>query len=179
MRLPGGQKNLLTFGVVGAAAFVVTLYVIPGDPKSQGIVDSELSTADDLGEPATVDQLPGEVPPAPESPPPPVDGLTEPAADSASVESFRSYSLPLVELPGLPPDVTSGTRVEVWVAWEPPITEKPRVQRLFGGAQVVRLIPPTVAEAPTTVELLVPAKEFPELLFADRHGSLSAAVVPP
>ena len=178
MRLPGGQKNLLTFAVVAAAAFVVTLYIVPSDSKSpQGLVDPELSTSDDLGAPTSSAGPRGEMPSDSEPLPPPSDGKTDSTLDTGSVENFRSYSLPLVELSGLPPDVMSGTRVEVWVAWEPPITEKPRVQRLFGGAQVARLIPPTVAEAPTTVELLVPAKEFPELLFADRHGSLSAAIV--
>ena len=177
MRLPGGQKNLLTFAVVGAAAFVVTLYIVPDDSKSsQGLVGSELSMTDDLSTPTAESQL-DEVPSASEPLSPPTNGSTDPSLDGGRVKNFRSYALPLVELAGLPPDVASGTRVEVWVAWEPPITEKPRVQRLFGGARVGRLIPPTVAEAPTTVELLVPAKEFPELLFADRHGSLSAAIV--
>lgn len=177
MRLPGGQKNLLTFAAVAATAFVVTLYIVPSESKSpQGMADSDLSTAGNSGAPTT-DGQPAEVTPVSSPLPPPSDGQSGSIPDMGPLDNFKSYSLPLVELQGLPPDVTSGTRLEVWVAWEPPITERPRVQRLFGGAQVARVIPPTVAEAPTTVELLVPAKEFPELLFADRHGSLSAAVL--
>ena len=165
------------FGLVAAGAFVVTLYVNPNQP----VAGTDLALQSPSPEVLTAAGTPGgvdgmdvtDVSPEPVSP-------TVPPGDvgATSTSGLRAYALPLVELPGLPPDVAPGTRVELWVAWDPPVTERARVQKLFGGAQVGRVIPPVVAEAPTTIELLVPVKEFPELLFADRHGALSGAIVP-
>ena len=176
MRVPGGQRNFLTFVLVAAAAFVVTLYVTP----SEGEVGQEDLVVTPSSEALPGSETPAAVPGVGDGQSTDVPSSAQPVPESAGPGSagLRAYALPLVELQGLPPDVSPGTQVELWVAWDPPVTEKARVQKLFGGAQVGRVIPPTVAEAPTTVELLVPVTEFPELLFADRHGALSAAVLP-
>ena len=172
MRLPGGQRNFLTFVLVAVGAFVVTLYIAPskGDEAGDLVIAPSSEPVPATG---NAGELEGSSPSDISDASGPVTGPTEPVDTD-----LRAYAIPLVELQGLAPDVTAGTRVELWVAWDPPVTERVRVQKLFGGAQVGRVIPPTAAEAPTTIELLVPVREFPELLFADRHGALSAAVLP-
>ena len=172
VRLPGGQRNLVLFLLVAVGAFVITMYVTPAQPDSGAgapYAGPAPSPAPSSGEGMdTTESAPARVDPS----------LPVPPADKPVV-GWRGYSIPLVELRGLPPDVKPGARIELWAAWEPPVTDKRRIQKLFAGARVGRVIPPTVAEAPTTIELLVPVDELPELLFADRHSALSAAVVAP
>lgn len=173
IRFPGGQRNLALFLLVAVGAFLITLYVTPSKPSvgPATLPPSEVATGPPLVE--------GSLPESGEPAPAPADRTHAAPPEASDSPNLRAYAIPLIEVQGLPPDVAAGTRLELWVAWEPPITEKRRIQKLFGGARVGRVIEPTVAEAPTTVELLVPAEELPELLFADRHGALNAAVLPP
>jgi hypothetical protein len=165
-RFPGGQRNLVMFALVAAGAFVITLYLSPSKPDAlQDLTEEDLR----------IESPQISVPPS--AGPPTTGAESQPSPGPPTSVEMRSYALPLVELQGLPPDVQAGTQLELWVSWEPPVTEKRRVQKLFGDVWVGRVIPPTVAEAPATIELLVPMKEFPELLFADRYGALSAAIL--
>jgi hypothetical protein len=103
---------------------------------------------------------------------------TESAPDSVEFGS-RSYAVPLPELHGLPPDAAPGTELELWVAWEPPITSGPKFQRLVPHLTLQRIAPPVEAGAPPTVLLAVPTSRLSDLLYGDRFGTLSVAVRPP
>ena len=96
--------------------------------------------------------------------------LTSPSPTQAR----RTYALGLHELAGLSPDTPAGTQLELWVTWEPPVSESVHVQRLLKDVLVERMIPPSLPEGPTTVLLSVPAREVSDLLDGDRFGDLSA-----
>ena len=178
MRIPSGQKNLLAVALVAGTGFVATLYLIPTGPPA-GSTDA-----------AGTETVPPVVPGDPElsqpegtaadhvAPSSPAEGAPNAAALDPHAEGFRGYALPLAEVRGLSPETPMGSRVELWVAWEPPITKEARVQRLLRGAVVEQIVPPTVPEGPVTVELLIPVNDLPDFIFAQRYGSLSAAVIP-
>jgi hypothetical protein len=109
--------------------------------------------------------------PANMEPPPAGDG-------SPDEDQTRSYAIALHELPGLPPDAEPGTALELWATWRPPITKERQVQKLVEGALLERVTPPLTPEGPPVAILSVPEKEIDELLFGDRFGELSAAVLP-
>ena len=94
------------------------------------------------------------------------------------VDGVRSYAVLLPRLQGLPPDAPPGTRMELWVSWEPPVTEEPEFQRLLDEVVLERIIPPHAAEAPATAVLLVPEEEVGDLLYGDRYGTLSVTLHP-
>jgi hypothetical protein len=88
----------------------------------------------------------------------------------------RSYAVGLHDLAGFPPDAAPGARLELWVTWEPPLTEEPRLQKLIGDVVLERTIPGSVPEAPVTVLLSVPAERVGDLIYADGFGRLSVAL---
>lgn len=90
---------------------------------------------------------------------------------------LRSYALALPELDGLPPDLQPGDRLQLWVAWEPPVTRTSQVQLLVKGATFDRIVSSVVPGEPPTVLLLVSPKDIPDLLYGDRWGALSAVVL--
>lgn len=101
------------------------------------------------------------------------------ASNGASVPadpSRRSYAIGLQDLAGLPPDAAPGARLELWVTWEPPITRRPRLQRLIGDVLLERIIPGSVPEAPVTVLLSVPTDRVGDLIYADGFGRLSVVL---
>ncbi|HEV2754600.1 MAG TPA: hypothetical protein VG318_02335 [Actinomycetota bacterium] len=100
----------------------------------------------------------------------PVDAAVPPAP------ARRSYAVGLHDLQGLPPDAAPGTTFELWVTWEPPVTEEPRLDRLIGDAVLERVVPGTVPEAPVTVLLSVPAERTGDLIYADTFGRLSVVL---
>ena len=112
--------------------------------------------------------------PSAESQPPPRSSPPPPERSN-----LRSYALALPELRGLSPDTRPGARLELWVSWGPPITARPRLERLTRGVVLERIVPPLTPGAPDTALLLVPEREIADLLWADRYGSLSATRVPP
>ncbi|MDP9227335.1 MAG: hypothetical protein M3P18_26510 [Actinomycetota bacterium] len=101
-----------------------------------------------------------------------------PGPGELGVARRRSYAIALSRLAGLPPDATSGTRLQLWVAWEPPITHKPRIQRLVTGVELDHIVPPVTPDGSAVALLEVPADQVPSLLYGDRYGSLSAVVTP-
>ncbi|HEX2058549.1 MAG TPA: hypothetical protein VHI71_09280 [Actinomycetota bacterium] len=90
--------------------------------------------------------------------------------------SRRSYAIGLQDLAGFPPDAAPGARLELWVTWEPPVTEEPRLQKLIGDATLERTIPGSVPEAPVTVLLSVPEDRVGDLIYADGYGKLSVVL---
>ena len=109
------------------------------------------------------------------STPSPVTGNALDAAGNS--DSYREYALSLPELEGLPANAPVGTVLEVWAAWDPPITKSPRFQRLV-TATLEEIVPGLSAESPATAILRVRTRDLDELLFADRYGSLSVALLP-
>lgn len=155
-------KNLL---MVGGAVVLVGMVgvntLMPAAPTAP--VDAQAGAAPVSPAPS------GEPAPSPASPSPP-GGLEDPAA------TRRSYAVGLHDLAGFPPDAAPGARLELWVTWEPPITEQPRLQKLIGDVVLERTIPGAIPEAPVTILLSVPAEKVSDLIYADTFGKLSVAV---
>jgi hypothetical protein len=94
----------------------------------------------------------------------------------AAVDERRGYALSEADLTGLPPDSPPGTRLELWVTWEPPVTREVKLQRLLRDVVLERIIPGLTPEAPSTILLSVKTESVPDLLWADRFGGLSVIV---
>jgi hypothetical protein len=95
---------------------------------------------------------------------------------SALQSRTRIYAVSLPELSGLPADAKAGTALELWVAWEPPVTRRPRIQRLATGVSLARIVLPVVPDGSPAALLRIPVKEMPSVLYGDRYGALSAVI---
>jgi hypothetical protein len=124
------------------------------------------------------ERVPGRVNRAEVAAAPAASPTARPDAGIASM-GRRSYAISLPELDGLPRDAAPGTRLELWVTWEPPITKAPRIQRLLRDVRLERILAAPVPEAPPTAILSVRVRGLPELLYGDKFGALSVAVPPP
>jgi hypothetical protein len=105
------------------------------------------------------------------SPLPGTGGTTLPPEAARS-----SYALLQNDLSGLPPDASPGTRLELWVAWDPPVTKNAKLQLLLRDVMLERIIPGVTSEAPSTVLLSIRSKDIADMLWADRYGALSVVV---
>lgn len=109
-------------------------------------------------------------------------GDEEPIAQGRAVTvndpNLRTYAVSTFDLRGLPPDAAPGTVLELWVAWEPPIVESPRYQKLLREVVLEKVVAGLTPEAPATAILQVKVKELSDLLYADRYGELSVAALP-
>ena len=114
--------------------------------------------------------------PPPSEDPIPTIAPGPPDATSVQPRETRDYAIAHDELQGLPPDVPSGTLVELWVGWARPTGGPPKLQRLIPRAEFVRLVPPVTPGGSTAVVLRVPVGRMPDLLWADGYGSLSVAI---
>jgi hypothetical protein len=101
-----------------------------------------------------------------------------PEADIPHDSDLRSYSVSATEVAGLSLDSRPGSRLDLWVAWEPPITKEPRVQRLVEGVVLEKIVPPTVPEAPPTAVLLIAPRFVDEIIYGDIWGRLSVVTIP-
>jgi hypothetical protein len=101
-----------------------------------------------------------------------------PSPSPAPEPDLRSYAVALPELQGLAPDTKAGAAIELWVMWTPHAGRKARLEPLIERAVLERIIPPLTPGAPDTALLRVPARDIPELLYADRFGLLSATLLP-
>jgi hypothetical protein len=117
-------------------------------------------------------------PPSHASPPPQAHEDAAGVSDELA-PGRHLYALPLPALRGLPPDVNPGTLIELWVSWEPPLTDEPAVQRLLEGVRVHRLAPAVDPNAPDVALLDVAAEDVPDLIYGDRYGNLNATLAPP
>lgn len=103
-----------------------------------------------------------------------------PAAESGHPEVRRrnlvSYAVAVSELHGLPPNVAPGTRLEIWVAWEPPITKQPDIRPLLDDVLLEEISPPLLPDGPHVASLLVGRGQISDLFYGDRYGSLSVVV---
>jgi hypothetical protein len=105
-------------------------------------------------------------------------GVEEGGGLVAGDPNVRTYAVSTFDLQGLPPNAAAGTVLELWVAWEPPIVDAPRYQKLLPEVILEKVIPGLTPEAPATALLQVKTKELADLLYADRFGELSVAALP-
>lgn len=87
-----------------------------------------------------------------------------------------SYAVAVSELHGLPPHVAPGTRLEIWVAWEPPVTRQPDIRPLLDDVLLEEISPPLLPDGPHVASLLVRRGQISDLFYGDRYGSLSVVV---
>jgi hypothetical protein len=128
----------------------------PPEPRS----NSDLSTGDGQATPSSPSE---QVPPATS-----LQGAGE----------TRGYALPVAELSGLPGDAPPGTELELWVTWDPPLTKRPRLQRLIRRVVLEKMAPAVTPGGPNAAILLVPVEKLPDLVYADRYGDLSVGLLP-
>ena len=89
---------------------------------------------------------------------------------------WKQYAIGLHELKGLAPNAAPGTQLELWVSWEPPLVDEPRVQRLLRRVVLDKIIAP-LTDGPLVALLLVPPHDVRPLLYGHQYGKLSALVV--
>lgn len=147
----------------GALLAAFTIWGFSGRPASTSSPDQPGSVSSGPVQPELVS--PGSVGGTP---------VASPVPEATSAAPRRSYAIGLHELQGLSPDVPAGTHLELWVAWDPPVTDAPRVEPLLDDVVLERLIPPSVPEGPTTVLLSIPRKATRLMIYGDRYGALSA-----
>ena len=99
-----------------------------------------------------------------------------PVPSTKPVVGRKTYAIPVPELAGLSSSAVPGTRLELWVAWDPPLTKSPKIQRLLRDVMLEKIVPPIVPEAPATAILSVPDRAVPDLLYGDKYGSLSVTM---
>jgi hypothetical protein len=171
VKMSSRTRNLLLAAAVPVVTVAVAWSLLPsgtGDVVDGGTEDGGEEITEDVGGPLEA--------PSPE----PADRSgdpSKPAGGASDVAGRRGYALAVPELKGLPGGAAPGTRLELWVAWDPPVTKEPRVQRLLKDVILDEIIPPVVPEAPATAILSVPAKSVPDLLYGDRYGALSATML--
>ena len=175
-----GYRNLLLFAGLAIVGYLLATAL------ASSMTGSELSGEKAGGEDSSSlpsqesDPPPGAQSPAGAYPDVSPSAVTSPDDDSPddADQKRRSYAISLFELPGLPPDAKPGTRLEIWATWKPPVTGGPKVQRLVPDALLERVSPPVALDGSPVAILSVPEEEVADLLFGDRFGALSAAIVP-
>ena len=99
------------------------------------------------------------------------------AEATATDDNEVDYAIAAAELSGLSPDAAPGTLLDLWVAWDPPITDKPQVQPLLRGVRLNRIVPPVTPEGPEVALLSVRPSQVSDLIWGDRYGSLSVTMI--
>lgn len=176
------RQKLAITAAVGALVTVVfgaDLFasLIAGAPtaSSEGVGDRR-------GEGA-LDAVPSDAAPGPAgSPPvvaasPPAGGPSGSGRSSGPDGHLLSYALSLGQLSGLSPDSAPGTRLQLWVAWEPPLTRRPRIDLLIEEAVLERIVEGLTPRTPATALVLVEPSAIRDLLYADRYGQLNAVTL--
>lgn len=89
------------------------------------------------------------------------------------------YAIAVPELSGLPPDAEPGAVLDLWVTWNPPITDGPQVQPLLRSIRLSRIVPPVTPDGPAVALLTIRPAQVSDLIFGDRFGSLSVTILAP
>jgi hypothetical protein len=108
---------------------------------------------------------------------PPAGGSPGSGRPSGPGGHLLSYALSLDQLSGLSPDSAPGTRLQLWVAWEPPLTPRPRIDLLIEEAVLERIVEGLTPRTPATALVLVEPSAIRDLLYADRYGQLNAVTL--
>ena len=164
----------------GAILLVTFLWVrlFPADPAPIAPVSDSAgtSTPADVLEPAS-QGLPSTAPTDASPSPSETPQVFVPGSSVLTNPEMRTYAVSTFELAGLPPDASPGMTMELWAAWEPPIVETPQFQRILREVTLEKIVPGLTPESPATALLQVRAKDLPDLLYADRFGDLTVAIV--
>ncbi len=162
--MPPRTRNL----ALGIGAFIVVaaiLWNLAPEPRS---VPSRFDPDAELASPAVA---------ASEAAATPYDAYSSTSStETVEAAGWKSYAIGLHELKGLAPNAAPGTRLEVWVSWEPPVVDEPRVQRLLKRVVLEKIIAP-LTDGPLVALLLVRPGEVGDLLYGHRYGQLSALLV--
>jgi hypothetical protein len=169
------RNLLLAGGLVVAAGFVAVnlLSLEPAAPSRSFTSPAPSGTA---ASPTSVDA--GLSTGGGQATPSSVSEQGPPGASLQGTGEMRGYALPVAELSGLPGDAPPGTELELWVTWDPPVTERPRLQRLIRRVILEKVAPAVTPDGPDAAILLVPVEKLPDLLYADRYGAISVALLP-
>jgi hypothetical protein len=97
------------------------------------------------------------------------------ASGTPAATDLTSYAFLLPELEGLPPTTSTGTEIEIWATWEPPVTKRLKIQRLIPKATVTKILP-SIEPGPPTVVLELERRFIPDIMFGDRFGALSVVL---
>ncbi len=168
------SRRILNLGIA-AGIFVLVL-----------VVGSQLLPATDPGALPSPSSTPPETEPRAAGSTPSVAAQPSPSPRAEPIQPIsnesetdvRTYALSVSELRGLPPNAAPGTQLELWVAWDPPLTKEPRFQLLVRRVILEKIVPGVTAEAPATALLRITKSQVPDLLYGDRYGSLSVTVLP-
>lgn len=165
-----GPKLVAAAGAAAAVGFVAVALLAPGAPagnassKSLPIVIASSSPTVASNDPTGSASENGET------------NAFIVASDEARAAGLRTYALPVSELAGLPPDAEPGTELELWVAWDPPVTKEPRVQRLLRRVLLQAVLAPPSRELPAVALIAIRARDTAELIYGDRYGTLSVTL---
>lgn len=167
------KTRRLAFTAGFVVLFALTLWSwFPGAAGNDGAASAsatELTAPESTASGTTTD-----LPDAASTTEPPHEATFPVAPPPAS--NRQSYALGLHDIAGLAQDTPPGTLVDLWAAWDPPITKKPQFQLLIPSVVIEEIMPPFVPEGPVTVMLSVPAKKIGDLLYADRYGAISVTL---
>jgi hypothetical protein len=176
-------RNLLLAGAVVVAAGVVAVNILSLEGSAPA---PSLNSFGSSGGSAAPHSDSAPVDPSSPGVQSPAESTTEQAASSSEgnpslspVPAMRGYALPVAELAGLPGHAPPGTQLELWVTWDPPVTDKPKLQRLIPKVVLEKIAPAVTPDGPDAAILLVPEKKLPALVYADRYGAISVALLPP
>lgn len=160
------QRTLLIGAAVVLGAILLLWEpapVAPDEPTAPAGIEGSAPTADPSPAPAVA-------PVTPASTGEDTDLVPSPVVDR------REYALGMHELSGFPLETPPGARMELWVAWDPPLTKAPKVRRLIRDVIVADIIPPLTPDGPTAVIVSVPTDRVPDLIYGDRYGDLSVVL---
>ncbi len=83
----------------------------------------------------------------------------------------RLYAV-AVDEHGLPPSAGRGSQLELWVTWDRPHPERTRLEKLLPSATLNAVTPAFTPGGPAAAMLRVEVSQIPELVHAERHGTL-------
>jgi len=115
----------------------------------------------------------GETPLQPTAAPP----LVDPAIGRPH-QSSVTYAMDIKDVAGLAPNAQPGALLDLWVTWDRPVSEVPRLQRMLRGVVLEQVAPPVTPDGPYVAILSVPRRDVDKLLWADRYGAVSATTIP-
>ena len=93
------------------------------------------------------------------------------AAPESSPVATRLYAVEVNE-GGLPPHTEPGPQLELWVSWDRPDPERPRLEKLLPVVTLDALIPAFTPGGPDAAILRVEIPQIPKLIQAERRGTL-------
>lgn len=123
--------------------------------------------------------------------PAPKPSVTAPSLEASSPSPFATvspglgaaartdevdYAIAVTELSGLSPDAAPGTLLDLWVAWDPPITDEPHVQPLLRSVRLTRIVAPVTPEGPAVALLSIRPSQVSDIIYGDRYGALSVTM---